>query len=73
MRTTTGRRIAGRQTPVHPTVHRRTLAPPTRVERTPGTRGHAIWVEGSESVCSGLISGAALIGIGNAILNALAS
>jgi uncharacterized oligopeptide transporter (OPT) family protein len=44
-----------------------------RRERTPGTRGHAIWVEGSESVCSGLISGAALIGIGNAILNALAS
>jgi uncharacterized oligopeptide transporter (OPT) family protein len=37
------------------------------------TAGHAMWVEGSESVCSGLISGAALIGIGNAILLAFAS
>jgi uncharacterized oligopeptide transporter (OPT) family protein len=36
------------------------------------TTAHAIWVDGSESVCSGLISGAALIGIGNAILIALA-
>ena len=37
----------------------------------PGTRGHAIWVEGYESICAGLISGAALVGIGNAILNVL--
>ena len=44
-----------------------------RRQPAPGTPGHAIWVEGSESVSSGLISGAALIGIGNAILNALAS
>jgi uncharacterized oligopeptide transporter (OPT) family protein len=44
-----------------------------RRETTAGTAGHAIWVEGHESVASGLISGAALIGIGNAILNALAS
>jgi uncharacterized oligopeptide transporter (OPT) family protein len=36
-----------------------------------GSRAHAIWVEGAESVCAGLISGAALVGIGNAILNAL--
>jgi uncharacterized oligopeptide transporter (OPT) family protein len=43
-----------------------------RRESEPGTPGHAIWVEGNESVCSGLISGAALIGIGNAILNAIA-
>jgi uncharacterized oligopeptide transporter (OPT) family protein len=37
----------------------------------PGTRGHAIWVEGYESICAGLISGAALMGIGNAILNVI--
>jgi uncharacterized oligopeptide transporter (OPT) family protein len=43
-----------------------------RREATPGTPAHAVWVEGSESICSGLISGAALIGIGNAILNAFA-
>jgi uncharacterized oligopeptide transporter (OPT) family protein len=34
------------------------------------TKGHAIWVEGCEPICAGLISGAALIGIGNALLNA---
>ncbi len=39
--------------------------------RTPGTRGHAVWVEGCEPICAGLISGAALIGIGNAIINVL--
>jgi OPT family oligopeptide transporter len=33
--------------------------------------GHAFWVDGAESVCAGLISGAALLGIGNAILNVL--
>ena len=37
----------------------------------PGTRAHAIWVEGYESICAGLISGAALVGIGNAIVNVL--
>jgi uncharacterized oligopeptide transporter (OPT) family protein len=36
-----------------------------------GTKGHAFWVEGMEAVCAGLISGAALMGIGNAIVNVL--
>ncbi len=39
--------------------------------KAPGTRGHAIWVEGCEPICAGLISGAALMGIGNAIVNVL--
>jgi uncharacterized oligopeptide transporter (OPT) family protein len=38
---------------------------------TPGTRGHRLWVEGCEPICAGLISGAALMGIGNAIVNVL--
>jgi uncharacterized oligopeptide transporter (OPT) family protein len=38
---------------------------------TPGTRGHALWREGCEPICAGLISGAALMGIGNAIVNVL--
>jgi uncharacterized oligopeptide transporter (OPT) family protein len=42
-----------------------------RRNREPGTRGHVIWVEGYESICAGLISGSALIGIGNAIVNVL--
>jgi len=37
----------------------------------PGTRGHSIWVDGCEPICAGLISGAALVGIGNAIVNVL--
>jgi OPT family oligopeptide transporter len=37
----------------------------------PGTRGNAIWVEGLEPICAGLISGAALMGIGNAIIGVL--
>ena len=37
----------------------------------PGTRGHDIWVEGMEPICAGLISGAALVGIANAIVNVL--
>ena len=37
----------------------------------PGTKGHDFWVEGCEPICAGLISGAALIGIGNAIVNVL--
>jgi uncharacterized oligopeptide transporter (OPT) family protein len=36
-----------------------------------GTPGHTFWVEGLEPICAGLISGAALIGIGNAIVNVL--
>ncbi len=36
-----------------------------------GTRGHDFWVEGLEPICAGLISGAALMGIGNAIVNVL--
>lgn len=36
---------------------------------TPGTKGHDFWVEGCEPICAGLISGAAIMGIGNAILN----
>ena len=38
---------------------------------TPGTKGHALWVECCEPICAGLISGAALVGIGNAMVNAL--
>ncbi|MBL8512152.1 MAG: OPT/YSL family transporter, partial [Betaproteobacteria bacterium] len=38
---------------------------------TPGSKGHNYWVEGCEPICAGLISGAALMGIGNAILNVL--
>jgi OPT family oligopeptide transporter len=33
--------------------------------------GHRFWVEGCEPICAGLISGAALMGIGNAIVNVL--
>jgi uncharacterized oligopeptide transporter (OPT) family protein len=36
-----------------------------------GTRRHDLWVDGLEPVCAGLISGAALVGIGNAIVNVL--
>jgi len=42
-----------------------------RRNKTPGTKGHAYWVEGLEPICAGLISGAALMGIGNAIVNVL--
>jgi uncharacterized oligopeptide transporter (OPT) family protein len=38
---------------------------------TPGTKAHEVWVEGMEPICAGLISGAALIGIANAIANVL--
>ncbi|MCH7344124.1 OPT/YSL family transporter [Pelomonas sp. CA6] len=38
---------------------------------TPGTAGYRRWVEGCEPICAGLISGAALMGIGNAIVNVL--
>ncbi|MBL8525792.1 MAG: OPT/YSL family transporter, partial [Betaproteobacteria bacterium] len=42
-----------------------------RKNKEPGTKGHDFWVEGCEPICAGLISGAALIGIGNAIINVL--
>ena len=37
-----------------------------RKHKQAGTKGHRIWVEGMEPICAGLISGAALMGIGNA-------
>ena len=36
-----------------------------------GTPGPRFWVAGLEPICAGLISGAALMGIGNAIVNVL--
>jgi uncharacterized oligopeptide transporter (OPT) family protein len=36
-----------------------------------GKFGHRFWVEGCEPICAGLISGSALMGIGNAIVNVL--
>ena len=39
--------------------------------KAPGTRGHQYWVEGMEPICAGLISGAALVGIANALVNVL--
>ena len=39
--------------------------------KTNGTRGHEFWVEGMEPICAGLISGSALMGIGNAIVNVM--
>lgn len=44
-----------------------------RRNKTPGTKGNRIWVEGCEPICAGLISGAALMGIGNAIINVMLS
>ena len=38
-----------------------------------GTPGNEFWVEGLEPICAGLISGAALMGIGNAVINVLVS
>jgi len=35
----------------------------------PGTRGHAVWVEGCEPISAGLISGWALTGIANSVIN----
>ena len=40
-----------------------------RLYKTPGTQGHKIWVEGSEPICAGLISAAALMGICDALIN----
>jgi uncharacterized oligopeptide transporter (OPT) family protein len=42
-----------------------------RKYKTAGTKGHDYWVEGMEPICAGLISGAALVGIGNALVNVL--
>ncbi|MEJ6008041.1 OPT/YSL family transporter [Paucibacter sp. AS339] len=42
-----------------------------RKNKTAGSPGHRLWVEGCEPICAGLISGAALMGIGNAIVNVL--
>lgn len=42
-----------------------------RKHKTPGTKGWRVWVDGMEPICAGLISGAALMGIGNAIINVL--
>ena len=42
-----------------------------RRNTTAGTRGHKFWVDGMEAICAGLISGSALMGIGNAIVNVL--
>ena len=42
-----------------------------RKHKAPGTKGHEFWVEGMEPICAGLISGSALVGIGNAIVNVL--
>ena len=42
-----------------------------RRHKQAGTLGNRIWVEGCEPICAGLISGAALMGIGNAIVNVL--
>jgi uncharacterized oligopeptide transporter (OPT) family protein len=37
----------------------------------PGTKGHTLWVECCEPICAGLISGAAIVGIINTIVNAV--
>jgi hypothetical protein len=42
-----------------------------RKHKAKGTHGHRVWVEGLEPICAGLIAGAALMGIGNAVLNVL--
>jgi uncharacterized oligopeptide transporter (OPT) family protein len=42
-----------------------------RRHTTVGSKGHTLWVESAEPICAGLISGAALIGILNAIVNAV--
>ena len=44
---------------------------PARKQDDGHERGHRLWVEGCEPICAGLISGSALVGIGNAIINVL--
>ncbi|HEX8678377.1 MAG TPA: OPT/YSL family transporter, partial [Chthoniobacterales bacterium] len=39
--------------------------------QTPGTLGHRRWVEGLEPICAGLITGAALVGVADALIDAL--
>lgn len=36
--------------------------------KAPGTKGHLLWVETQEPICAGLIAGAALIGIGERLV-----
>ncbi|HWM24739.1 MAG TPA: OPT family oligopeptide transporter [Chthoniobacterales bacterium] len=38
----------------------------------PGTKGNRLWVESAEPICAGLIAGAALVGIANALVIAFA-
>ena len=38
---------------------------------TEGSKGNRFWVQSMETICAGLISGSALMGIGNAIVNVL--
>ena len=40
-----------------------------KIYAKPGTRANEIWVEGAEPICAGLISAAALMGIGDALIN----
>jgi uncharacterized oligopeptide transporter (OPT) family protein len=42
-----------------------------RRHRAEGTKGNDFWVQGMEPICAGLITGSALVGIGNAIANVL--
>ena len=42
-----------------------------RNEVDPKSAGFRRWVEGAEPICAGLISGAALMGIGNALINVM--
>jgi OPT family oligopeptide transporter len=42
-----------------------------RRHANPETKGHRLWVSGAEPICAGLISGAALVGIANALVNVL--
>jgi uncharacterized oligopeptide transporter (OPT) family protein len=42
-----------------------------RKHSEPGTQGHRFWVGSMEPVCAGLISGAALVGVVDAIVNVL--
>jgi len=43
----------------------------SRRHTTPGTRGHKLWVDCVEPICAGLIAGAALVGIADAVARAL--
>jgi hypothetical protein len=44
-----------------------------RKHPTAGTKGHEFWVEGCEPICAGLISGWALTGIANSVINVIYS